>query len=46
VCKMIDYRFRYLNHGGTDRKQANISHSEFYRWITGPTLSWRKIRER
>ena len=30
VCKMIDYRFRYLDHGGTDLAQANISHSEFY----------------
>jgi hypothetical protein len=46
VCKMIDYRFRYLDHGGTDRHQANISHSEFFRWKSGPDLSWKKIRER
>src|SRR5258708_6420183 len=31
VCKMIDYRFRFLDHGGTDRHQTNISHSEFFR---------------
>jgi hypothetical protein len=46
VCNMIGYRFRYLDHGGTDRQQANISHSEFYRWKIGPKLSWKKIRER
>jgi hypothetical protein len=46
VCAMIDYRFRYLVHGGTDRKQANISHSEFFRWKDPKKLSWKKIRER
>jgi hypothetical protein len=46
VCTMIDYRFRYLDHGGTDRRQANISHSEFFRWKSDPKLSWKKIRER
>jgi hypothetical protein len=47
VCKMIDYRFRYLDHGGADQEQANISHSEFYRWKeSNPKLSWRTIRTR
>ena len=47
VCKMIDYRFRYLDHGGTDPAQANISHSEFYRWKDqNPPLSWKTIRTR
>jgi hypothetical protein len=46
VCRMIDYRFRYLDHGGLDRQQANISHSEFYRWKREPKISWKTIRDR
>ena len=46
VCKMIDYRFRYLDHGGNNRQLANISHSEFYRWKMKPQLSGKIIRER
>jgi len=46
VCKMIDYRFRYLDHGGPDNTQANISHSEFFRWKCGSKLSWKTIRGR
>jgi hypothetical protein len=46
VCRMIDYRFRYLEHGGTDLKQANISHGEFFRWKNEPKLSWKTIRDR
>jgi hypothetical protein len=47
VRKMIDYRFRYLDHGGSDRQKANISHSEFFRWTDKkPPLSWRTIRQR
>jgi hypothetical protein len=47
VCEMIDYRFRYLDHGGTDWKKANISHSEFYRWKDpNLRLSWKTIRTR
>ena len=47
VCTMVDYRFRYLDHGGTDRARANISHGEFYRWKDpNPPLSWRTIRAR
>jgi hypothetical protein len=47
VCEMIGYRYRYLAHGGTNSREANISHSEFYRW-KHPTekLSWRTIRSR
>jgi hypothetical protein len=47
VCKMIDYRFRYLDHGGPDPQKANISHSEFYRWSDKQQpLSWKTIRSR
>jgi hypothetical protein len=58
VVQMIDYRFRYLDHGGADRRQANISHSEFYCWKEQrerrkeqqqeqrKTLSWKTIRKR
>src|SRR5262249_44079310 len=46
VCQMIDYRFRYLEHGGTDRQEANITHGEFFRWKGEPKISWRTIRDR
>jgi hypothetical protein len=46
VCRMIDYRFRYLDHGGTDKREANISHGEFYRWKMDPKLSYKTIRQR
>jgi hypothetical protein len=47
VCEMIDYRFRYLDHGGADKQQANIVHSEFYRWKDkGSPLSCKTIRSR
>ncbi len=46
VCRMIDYRFRYLEHGGQDRRQADISHSEYYCWKTKPVVSWKTIRQR
>jgi hypothetical protein len=47
VCQMIGYRYRYLAHGETNSQEANISHSEFYRW-KDPTnkLSWKTIRSR
>ena len=32
VCDIIDYRFRYLDHGGKRKQDANISHGQFYRW--------------
>lgn len=32
VCDIIDYRFRYLEHGGKRKQDANISHGQFYRW--------------
>jgi hypothetical protein len=32
VCDIIDYRFRYLDHGGERKQDANISHGQFYRW--------------
>jgi hypothetical protein len=46
VCEMIDYRFRYLDHDGSDKRLANISHGEFYRWKRAPKLSYKTIRER
>src|ERR1019366_4690880 len=32
VCDIIDYRFRYLEHGGERKQDANISHGQFYSW--------------
>jgi hypothetical protein len=32
VCDIIDYRFRYLDHGGERKQDANISHGQFHRW--------------
>jgi hypothetical protein len=32
VCDIIDYRFRYLEHGGERKQDANISHGQFYGW--------------
>ncbi len=32
VCDLIDYRFRYLVHGGQIRREANFSHRVFYCW--------------
>ena len=32
VCDIIEYRFRYLDHGGERKQDANISHGQFYRW--------------
>lgn len=32
VCDIIDYRFRYLEHGGKRKQDANISHGQYYRW--------------
>jgi hypothetical protein len=32
VCDIIDYRFRYLFHGGQKHQEANISHGQFYVW--------------
>ncbi len=32
VCDIIDYRFRYLFHGGQKHQEANISHGHFYVW--------------
>jgi hypothetical protein len=49
VCQMIGYRYRYLAHGGINAREANITHSEVYRWKDpNPTekLSWRTIRSR
>ena len=32
VCSIIDYRYRYLAHGGDKKSEANISHGQFYCW--------------
>jgi hypothetical protein len=32
VCDIIDYRFRYIDHGGSKNQEANISHGQFYYW--------------
>jgi hypothetical protein len=45
VCEMIDYRFRYLEHGGLNKQEANISHSEVYVHASRK-LSGRTIRSR
>ncbi len=46
VCSMIDYRFRYLDHGGSRKDEANISRGEFYRWRAEPPVSHRTIRSK
>lgn len=30
VCDIMDYRFRYLDHGGERKQDANITHGQFY----------------
>ena len=45
VCDIIDYRFRYLEHGGERKQDANISHGQFYRWKKNGE-SGRTIRNR
>jgi hypothetical protein len=45
VCEMIDYRFRYLEHGGLNKQEANISHSEVYVYASRK-LSGKTIRSR
>jgi hypothetical protein len=45
VCDIIDYRFRYLEHGGKRKQDANISHGQFYRWKKN-LESGRTIRNR
>jgi hypothetical protein len=32
ACDIIDYRFRYLEHGGSIKAEANIDHGKFYVW--------------
>src|ERR1700733_7809824 len=32
VCDIIDYRFRYLEHGGKRKQDANINHGQYFRW--------------
>jgi hypothetical protein len=46
VCEMIDYRFRYLEHGGLNKQEANISHSEVYVYASRKKLSGKTIRSR
>jgi len=45
VCDIIDYRFRYLEHGRKRKQDANISHGQFYRFKkkleTGRTIRTR-----
>lgn len=47
VCEIIDYRFRYLDHGGTDKRQGNLSHGLYFRYAdTKQKLSGKTIRTR
>lgn len=45
VCDIIDYKFRYLDHGGMDKRQALTNRGEFYVWKK-EKISWRTIRKR
>jgi hypothetical protein len=45
VCDMIDYKFRYLDHGGADKRQAMTNRAEFYVWKKDG-VSWRTVRDR
>jgi hypothetical protein len=44
VCNIIDYKFRYLDHGGADKRQAMTNRGEFYVWKKFD-VSWRTIRK-
>ena len=44
VCNIIDYKFRYLDHGGADKRQAMTNRGEFYVWKKCD-VSWRTIRK-
>jgi hypothetical protein len=47
VCEIMDYRFRFLDHGGTDRRQANISHGQCFRYMNKKhPLSGKTIKQR
>jgi hypothetical protein len=49
VADLLDYRYRYLDHGGTDLKLANISHAYVFRFNDrqgGRRLSGSTIRDR
>jgi len=53
ICSAIDYRFRYLDHGGLIPSEANITHGHYFRWsdrtqpISYRTISmrWQRGRE-
>jgi len=32
ISELMDYRFRYLDHGGVDKRLSNISHAWVYFW--------------
>jgi hypothetical protein len=48
VCEIIDYRFRYLDHDGPDRRVSNLSHGKYFRWtnkrssLSGNTINMDK----
>jgi hypothetical protein len=44
VCNIIDYKLRYLEHGGDDKRQAMTNRGEFYVWKKYD-VSWRTIRK-
>lgn len=49
VSDLMDYRFRYLDHGGIDKKLSNISHAYVYRFNQkkeGRSVSGKTIRNR
>jgi hypothetical protein len=47
VCEIIDYRFRCLDHGSADKRQANLSHGLYFRYTDSKQkLSGKTIRNR
>jgi hypothetical protein len=42
VADLLDFRFRYLNHGGA-MKNGNIMHGHVFRWWQGRTASMPRI---
>ena len=47
VCEIIDYRFRYLDHGGADKRQGNLSHGFHFRYANpNYKLSGKTIKNR
>ena len=46
TAKLIEYQFRYMEHGGADEKMANISHAMFFLYKGQPPIYGKTLRNR